>query len=218
MSLIECLVGPTTTPVGQETYTFKFDEHGRAVCHVANLRHRAILLGLTAYRETTDIPAILPPVDELGDGGLAVELGEAKRQIAERDTQLSNLAAELATATSQLEGARSDLNKAHLDLNELQEKLTAAEQEIRTLNELFEEHGTSPGAIAENLSTISGLGDASQEKLATKGITNFSQLSALTAEQMAALDKELQLGGASARNDWIGQAKAIVAERAKTQA
>ena len=35
---------------------------------------------------------------------------------------------------------------------------------------------------------------------------------------MAALEMELKLGGASERNDWIGQAKAIIAEQAAAKA
>ncbi|MNL89477.1 50S ribosomal protein L21 [compost metagenome] len=51
------------------------------------------------------------------------------------------------------------------------------------------------------------------EKLATKGITTFDQLAVLAPETMAAIDDELGFRGASARNDWVGQAKALVAER-----
>lgn len=197
MALVECLLGPATTPVGQENYTFKADQHGRYVCQVDNLRHVEILTGLDSYRKAVEVAA-LPAAAAGGDDLVA---------------QLQAMSDALDTANGTIEALTSEKNG-------LEEKLKASEDRVAELEELLTQPTGSPtesdpgnGGDADDLRDLAGLGDAMAEKLATKGITTFDQLAVLAPETMASIDEELGFRGASARNDWVGQAKAILAAR-----
>jgi NADH-quinone oxidoreductase subunit E len=61
---------------------------------------------------------------------------------------------------------------------------------------------------ADDLKAIDGIGPKLEAALNAEGIYHFRQLAELTADQMAWLDKALNLRGRPARDDWPGQAKA----------
>jgi predicted flap endonuclease-1-like 5' DNA nuclease len=64
----------------------------------------------------------------------------------------------------------------------------------------------TPIAVTE----ITGIGAAIASKLADNGITDARQIAKMTPDDAAALDDKLGLGGRVTRDDWIGQAKALV--------
>lgn len=68
-----------------------------------------------------------------------------------------------------------------------------------------------PVAAQEDLTQINGIGSGTARRLATKGITTFIQLASLSDADVAQLDAELGLRGRITREDWVGQANAIVA-------
>lgn len=70
---------------------------------------------------------------------------------------------------------------------------------------------SAPTAVAEDVSLISGVGPALKERLAGAGITALSQIAALKKKDAAKLDDELELGGRIEREEWIQQAKDLVA-------
>ena len=61
----------------------------------------------------------------------------------------------------------------------------------------------------DDLKKISGVGPKLEEKLNGLGIAQFSQIAALTPDQVAWLDEQLKAKGRIERDDWIGQAKAL---------
>ncbi len=71
----------------------------------------------------------------------------------------------------------------------------------------------APAAEGEgdDLSRISGVGPVLSGKLAELGYTSLSQIAALTPEQVADVDEKLNFKGRIDREDWIGQAKSILA-------
>lgn len=66
-------------------------------------------------------------------------------------------------------------------------------------------------APADDISLISGIGDAIAAKLLAEGITTFKQIAAWSAEEAAAIDEKLSLGGRIVREEWIEQAAELLA-------
>ena len=56
---------------------------------------------------------------------------------------------------------------------------------------------------------ISGVGPALEKKLHGLGITQYAQIAAFTADDVAKVDDALSFKGRIDRDDWIGQAKAL---------
>jgi large subunit ribosomal protein L19 len=74
---------------------------------------------------------------------------------------------------------------------------------------------------ADDVSLIAGVGPKFKEQLHAEGITTLEQIAAMTDEQIFALDEKLGLKGKAQREEWVEQAKELVAgkaPRAKTDA
>jgi predicted flap endonuclease-1-like 5' DNA nuclease len=70
----------------------------------------------------------------------------------------------------------------------------------------------APQGAADDLKRISGVGQGIERALNENGIFHFRQIAALTPPNLVWLDHHLRLKGRIAREDWIGQAKALAAE------
>ncbi len=68
-----------------------------------------------------------------------------------------------------------------------------------------------PATVADDVALIGGVGPALKKKLEGAGITTLSQIAAMSAEQMAAVDADLKLGGRTEREEWVEQAKELLA-------
>lgn len=66
-------------------------------------------------------------------------------------------------------------------------------------------------AVKDDVELIGGVGPALKKKLAEAGITTLSQVAAMSAADMAKLDEDLKLGGRTEREEWIEQAKELLA-------
>lgn len=64
---------------------------------------------------------------------------------------------------------------------------------------------------SSNLSLIAGIGPTIEKKLRGAGITSWEQIAGWTAEQIETLDKELALRGRITREEWVEQAKELLA-------
>lgn len=74
-------------------------------------------------------------------------------------------------------------------------------------------------AVKDDLSLIGGVGPVLVKKLDGLGYTSLQQIADLTPEQAAEIDEKLSFKGRIEREDWIGQAKDLLAgkpPRAKT--
>jgi len=69
---------------------------------------------------------------------------------------------------------------------------------------------TSSGE-GDDLSLLSGVGPVLEKKLREGGITSFKQIAELTPEEAKELDEKLGLGGRIEREEWIEQAKELLA-------
>jgi len=73
--------------------------------------------------------------------------------------------------------------------------------------------------IIDDIKLIGGVGPALEKKLNEAGIKSLKEIAKMSAKKMAALDEELKLGGRTQREEWIEQAKELLAgkpPRAKT--
>jgi large subunit ribosomal protein L21 len=65
--------------------------------------------------------------------------------------------------------------------------------------------------IADDVSLISGVGPVLKDKLAEAGITSLKQIATLKKKDVAKLDEDLSLGGRIEREEWVAQAKELLA-------
>lgn len=71
----------------------------------------------------------------------------------------------------------------------------------------------------DDVSLISGVGPKLKEKLEGYGVTSLKQLAKMTKAEIAKMDEALELHGRAERDEWVEQAKELVAgkpPRAKT--
>ena len=71
---------------------------------------------------------------------------------------------------------------------------------------------TAPKGAADDLKKISGVGEVLEGKLNALGITTYEQIANFSDEDMAKVDEALDFKGRMEREDWIGQARAFIAE------
>ncbi|MCP4183500.1 MAG: 50S ribosomal protein L21 [Hyphomicrobiales bacterium] len=65
--------------------------------------------------------------------------------------------------------------------------------------------------IVDDIKLIGGVGPALEKKLNGVGITSLKELSRLSAKKLTELDDELKLGGRTERDEWVKQAKELLA-------
>jgi large subunit ribosomal protein L19 len=81
---------------------------------------------------------------------------------------------------------------------------TASPAEIKDL---------APVAV-DDVSLIAGVGPKIKDQLIAEGITSLNQIAEMNDEQIFALDEKLGLKGKSKREEWVTQAKELVAGKA----
>ncbi len=69
-------------------------------------------------------------------------------------------------------------------------------------------------SVVDDVSLIEGVGPKLTKALAAEGITTLSQIAALTAGALAKLDTKLALKGRATREEWVTQAKELLAGQA----
>jgi len=66
-------------------------------------------------------------------------------------------------------------------------------------------------AIVDDVALIGGVGPALKKKLEAAGITSLKQIAEMDAEAIEKLDTELKLGGRTGREEWVEQARELLA-------
>lgn len=90
----------------------------------------------------------------------------------------------------------------------------AAEQTIPDVTPVKLAAVAPQAAAVTDVSLIGGIGPKIKAQLAKEGINSLVQVAALTPAALAKLDAKLNLKGRSAREEWIAQAKELVAGKA----
>ncbi len=70
---------------------------------------------------------------------------------------------------------------------------------------------TAPAGAADDLKKIGGVGPAIEKKLNALGITQYAQIAAFSADDIARVDEVLNFKGRIERENWIDQAKTLAA-------
>jgi large subunit ribosomal protein L21 len=71
--------------------------------------------------------------------------------------------------------------------------------------------GAAPAMDASNLSIISGVGPAIEKKLRAAGINSWNDIAAWDDAAIEKWDTELKLGGRAIKEEWVDQAKELLA-------
>ncbi|MGE0613853.1 MAG: 50S ribosomal protein L19, partial [Hyphomicrobiales bacterium] len=71
---------------------------------------------------------------------------------------------------------------------------------------------TKPKGPADDLTLIKGVAEELQGRLNKLGIIRFEQIAAFTDDDITAVDEVLNFKGRIEREDWVGQAKALMVE------
>ena len=66
-------------------------------------------------------------------------------------------------------------------------------------------------ALTDDVSLIGGVGPVLKKKLAEYGVTSLQQIAAMSDADVAKMDEALDLNGRATRDEWVGQAKELVA-------
>lgn len=69
-------------------------------------------------------------------------------------------------------------------------------------------------AASDDVSLIGGVGPKLKEKLAGHGVTSLKQIAAMSADDVAKMDEALELHGRATRDEWVEQAKELLAGKA----
>ncbi len=67
----------------------------------------------------------------------------------------------------------------------------------------------APAAVSDNLLLIKGIGPVNDRKLRAHGITSFAQIAGWKKADIVSVEKYLEFDGRIAREDWMGQARAL---------
>ncbi len=67
----------------------------------------------------------------------------------------------------------------------------------------------APAGPADDLKLITGVGPVLERTLNALGVTTWAQVAALTPEQIAAVEGELNFRGRVARDNWLQQAEVL---------
>ena len=69
----------------------------------------------------------------------------------------------------------------------------------------------APAGARDDLKKIGGIGPVIEKKLNALGLTTFAQIAALTADDIARIDAELNFKGRIEREEWVAQAAKLAA-------
>ncbi len=91
------------------------------------------------------------------------------------------------------------------------EKAAAPAKKEAAVKAAKPEATAAAGIDASNLSIISGVGPAIEKKLRAAGITSWNDIAAWDDAAIEKWDTELKLGGRATKEEWVDQAKELLA-------
>ncbi len=200
-------------------------ELSKARAEIAELQAK-----LTASSESAaDLSKAQAEISELrtkltANAGSSADLDKAQAEINSLKSQLSASASSdneaLAKARAQvtelqalLDGCKKRRGELESRVAELEAKLAAAPKVEAKPSWLMT---AAPAAGADDLKIISGVGPKLEKMLNDLGIYTFSQVAGLDADGIAWVDENLEgFNGRVERDDWVGQAKKLFADKEK---
>ncbi len=131
-----------------------------------------------------------------GQGAAGVDVG------AQEEVQEPAVLEELAPDTAVEPTAEPAAEPAKAD--------SAEEEEAEAAKPLFE----APPGEPDDLKKITGIGPALEQRLRDLGVTKIEQIANFTDEDIENVDTVLNFKGRIQRDDWLGQARALMSETA----
>ncbi|MCC2111772.1 MAG: 30S ribosomal protein S2, partial [Hyphomicrobiales bacterium] len=184
------------------------DDAGRAINFYCDLVAKAVIDGISRGQGDVGIDlgaAEEPPMEAIAED-VAVAEAEIAAPAAEEEAP-AEAAAEAPAATEEVAAEEAPAEDAAAEPEA--EAPSAEEAPAAAFKGL-----DAPKGEADALTKITGVGPAIEKKLHGLGIYHFWQIAEFSAEDIAAVDAELNFKGRIERDDWIGQAKAFIAESA----
>jgi NADH-quinone oxidoreductase subunit E len=89
-------------------------------------------------------------------------------------------------------------------------KAVAAKQAAEEITVPAQPKAASKPVTPDDLKAISGIGPKLVKVLNARGIWTYGQIAALSGAEIALLDEQLGFAGRIGRDDWVGQAKALL--------
>jgi predicted flap endonuclease-1-like 5' DNA nuclease len=147
-----------------------------------------------------------------GGKALQDELDQARQREQEQRSKLEAREAEVARLSADLAARRAQFAMP-LPPDTVTSPLTPGPLEV-TEPEAGEppEGLAAPQGAADDLKRIGGVGQSIERALNQNGIFHYRQIAGLTLPNIAWLDHHLRLKGRIEREDWIGQAKSLLAD------
>jgi predicted flap endonuclease-1-like 5' DNA nuclease len=237
MATIECTYGPVSEEVGGIMYEFKPDQFGRYVAEVWIDKHAKVFLAVVDHYRLVNKDNTDPWEPEGGPEPLALEqLSPAEAVVGGEDVVLNcrgtgfdensvivfnagdepttfvsknvvttvvkpSLASGALTVPVQIRNSSSGAITEPLDFSFTEAPLADLES-----SDLEDDEG---GSDTIELTEIIGIGPSIATQLQKADVADVRALAKLNKKEMAALDEQLGLGGRSARDDWLGQAKKL---------
>jgi large subunit ribosomal protein L19 len=91
-------------------------------------------------------------------------------------------------------------------------RITELQDNSEALAPVGEVHSHKSEVAIDDVSLIAGVGPKIKDQLIAEGITSVKQIAEMNDEQIFALDEKLGLKGKSKKEDWVAQAKELVAQ------
>jgi large subunit ribosomal protein L21 len=135
-----------------------------------------------------------------------VEQGRAKKVIAFKKRRRQN-------------SKRTRGHRQHLSTIRIVELLTggakptktAADKPVKAVKVAAVASVAAVSGFVDDITIIGGVGPALKKKLEAAGVTSLKQIAAMSVAEIEVLDNELKLGGRTIREEWIEQAKELLA-------
>ena len=135
------------------------------------------------------------------------------KKAAPKPQPVEDKPAEDKSAKAEAKPEKAEKKAAEAEKVAPEKAATPAPDEAEAEVEAIQPEGLSaPEGEADDLKKITGLGPKAAEGLNQMGIFHYRQLAALTPENVAWVEEELNLRGRITRDDWVGQAKTLAAE------
>jgi small subunit ribosomal protein S2 len=185
------------------------DDAGRAITLYCDLVAKAALDGISKAQGAAGVdlgaqeepkePAVIEVLATNGAGEAPAEVDVAAAEPVETDAK-----AEAATA------APAEVATAALAEEATPAAPTEEAEEEEAAKPLFE----APPGEPDDLKKIAGIGPALERRLHELGVTKIEQVANFTDEDIENVDIVLNFKGRIQRDDWVGQARALMSETA----
>lgn len=143
-------------------------------------------------------------------GELEEQHAKLQAQLESSGTKLANLQTEANRLRSASKNSPDGSNDESAAMAALRAELDEARRHARDLEAKLESQPAAPQVNVDDLKQVKGIGKAIERRLKHLGIKNLNQLAAMSAEEVEKIDNELDFRGRMTREDWSGQAKALI--------